>query len=70
MGAHLDESLKCRIIVGQCVDFSKLIPRDRIQMESDKRLEIATHNGQTFFQHIVKREGIGIGSIYHWDLPF
>ena len=70
LGAHLDESVRRKIIVGEYVDFAKLIPKDRVSLENDKRLEIVSKNGQTFFQPIIEREGIGINNIYSWDQAF
>ena len=70
VAAHVDESLKRRIIEGEYVDFSRLVPRDRVSLEADKRLEIVTKNGQTYFQPIVEHEGIGINNIYKWDQAF
>ena len=70
VGAHIYENLKRKIISGDYVDFARLIPRDRVSMEADKRLEIVSRNGQTFFQPMVKREGVGINNIFRWDQAF
>ena len=70
VGAHIDENLKRKIISGDYVDFARLIPRDSVSMEADKRLEIVSRNGQTFFQPMVKREGVGINNIFRWDQAF
>ena len=48
IGVHLDDNLRKKIIQGEFVDFSKLIPKDKIVTEADRRLEIVTKNGQTF----------------------
>ena len=70
IGVHLDDNLRKKIIQGEFVDFSKLIPKDKIVTEADRRLEIVTKNGQTFFQPITERERVDISSLYRWDQAF
>ena len=70
IGAHLEDNLRQKIVQGEFVDFSKLIPKDKILAETDHRLEIVTKNGQTFFQPVTKREGVGITSLFRWDQAF
>ena len=70
LGVHIDEMLKRKIVAGKYIEFSRLIPKDQVMLESDNRLEIVTRNGQTFFQPIAEREGIGISNIFRWDQVF
>ena len=70
VAVHVDKSLNRCIIEGDYIDFSWLIPRDRVSLGADKRLEIVTKNGQMYFQPIVECEGIGINNIYKWDQAF
>ena len=55
LGSHIDEGTKDKIAAGMYVDFAKLLPRDRLVVEEDHRLEIVSRNGQTFFQPMEKR---------------
>ena len=70
IGAHVDESIHRKIKNEEFIDFAKLLPRDKIGIEQDKRLEIVTKNGQTFFQPISEREGISISRVFRWDQAF
>ena len=70
LGAHIDELLCRRIIAGEYVDFSRLIPKDRVSLEADKRLEIVSKNGQMLFQPAVECKGIGITNIFRWQQAF
>ena len=45
VAAHLEESLQGRIIKGEYVDFSRLIPRDRILEEEDETMQMIVKNG-------------------------
>ena len=49
VGAHIDDNTKHKIIMGEFVDFSRLIPKDRILLKSDRQMELVSRNGQTFF---------------------
>ena len=46
--AHVDESLKEKIRIGDYVDLPKLLPRDRIAHQEDQRLQLVVRNGQSF----------------------
>ena len=49
IGAHLDIAIQNKIVNNEYVDFSRLIPKDRIAKEEDHRMEIVNRGGQTFF---------------------
>ena len=49
VGAHVDEATYSKIIEGIYVDFGKLIPRDRIAVEEDQRLEMVIRGGKTYW---------------------
>ena len=72
LASHVDELTKRKIVNGEFVDFAKLIPNDRVSMETsrDCRLEIVSKNGQTFFQPVAERELSGITGIGKWDQAF
>ena len=48
IGGHVDEAMRTKIVRGDYIDFSKLIPKDRILTEEDDRLELVVRNGRTF----------------------
>ena len=70
VGSHLEESLRRKIVCHEYMDFSRLLPRDRIVREADKRLEIVHKDGQTFFRPVSERESGGITGLYKWDQAF
>ena len=45
VAAHVEESVEKRIRNCEYVDFVRLLPRDRVQMQQDNRLEIINQNG-------------------------
>ena len=70
IGAHVDKSIRKKIIVGDYVDFSRLISHDRLIQENDKRMEIVSKNGQTYFQPVSERETGNINSLVKWDQAY
>ena len=57
VAAHIDNSLRKRIENGEYVDFSRLLPRDRISEEQNNRLEWVQdlNGGGTFRQPVSER---------------
>ena len=49
VAAHVDESLKRRIIEGEYVDFSRLVPRDRVSLEADKSWKLSQKMAKHIF---------------------
>ena len=45
VAAHVDKVLERRIRNGEFIDFARLLPRDRVQMQQDNRVELVNHNG-------------------------
>ena len=45
VAAHVDESLERCIRSGEYVDFARLIPQDRVQMQQDNRLQLIQQDG-------------------------
>ena len=48
IGGHIDENMRQKIVKGEYIDFSKLIPRDKMLTDDDHRLELVVRNGRTF----------------------
>ena len=70
LGNHLDSSLRKKIVEHEYVDFSRLLPRDKVRSESDNRLEMVNQNGKTYWVPYSDRDNISIGSYHKWDLAF
>ena len=48
-GNHVNEITRKKIGNGEYVDFSKLMPRDRIALEEDQRMEMVNRGGMSFW---------------------
>ena len=70
MGTHLDKTMVDKIIAGEYIDFGKLLPRDKIIIQEDHRMEIVTKGGLTYFTPVVDREVSMINSFSHWEQAF
>ena len=65
MGSHADQLTQEKIKREEYVDFSKLLPKDKIFVEEDSRLELVIRNGQTFWSPV--SETITINSFNKWE---
>ena len=72
VGAHVDEVTKQKIQNFGYVDLARLLPRDRIIEEEDKRLTLVNKNGQAWLVPASEMEsGSGnINSYSKWHLAF
>ena len=70
VGAHLDESLKRKIIKHEYVDLVRLLPRDRVRSETDNQLEMVNRGGKTYWVPYSDRDLTVINSYHRWDLAF
>ena len=68
IGRHLDESIKRRIQEGEFVDFSRLLPRDRILAINDSHLQLFNNNGKPELRFVTESETIG--SFSKWEQAF
>ena len=68
IGSHVDELTQSKIIQGEYIDFSKLIPRDKILAEEDSRLELVIKNGRTFWSPV--SETVTINCFSRWEQAF
>ena len=68
IGGHIDESTQLKIIIGKYIDFSKLIPRDKILVEEENRLELVVKNGRTFWSQV--NETVSINCFSRWEQAF
>ena len=70
LGGHVDGSLHRRIIEHEYIDFTRLIPRDRVKIKTDNRLEMVQQNGKTYWVPYADRENLTVNSYAQWDLAF
>ena len=68
VGAHLEEAMINKIREGKYVDFSKLIPKDRVMAEEDTRMEMVVRNGRTFVSPV--SSVIAITNFNRWEQAF
>ena len=71
VGAHLDSSIKHKILQHDYIDFARLLPRDRITHKEDHRMELINKNGNTYFVPVSDRECAGgINNFNKWEQAF
>ena len=70
VGAHIDERTREKISQGLYVDFSKLLPKDRILVEEDGQMELVICNGKTFWMPASATEGVNINTFNKWEQAF
>ena len=68
VGGHVDDLTKQKIIKGEYVDFSKLLPKDRILVEEEGRMELVIRNGKTFWVPV--SESVSINNFRKWEQAF
>ena len=68
VGGHIEESIYEKIIKGDYVDFSKLLPRDRVISEEDCRMNLVMRGGRSFWVPV--NEGIQISNFSRWEQAF
>ena len=70
VGNHVEENIRERIENGEYVDFARLLPRDRLLMEEDNRMEIVNRNGKTFFVPATDQDTNSITNFSRWEQAF
>ena len=66
--AHVDEVTQFRIQKGEYIDLSRLLPKDRILMEEDQRMQLIMHNGKSYWVPV--QESTAINSYNKWEQAF
>ena len=73
VATHVDESTQRKIEKGDYVDFTRLLPRDKILEEEEEAMQMVVKNGKTFWKPVnswdVDNSG-GISSINKWEQAF
>ena len=65
---HVDSLTRDKIRGGEFVDFSRLVPRDKMLVEEDQRMEMVNRNGLTYWVPI--RDSSNINSFAKWEQAF
>ena len=68
IGGHIDENTRNKIINGDYIDFGKLLPKDRLLVEDEGKLELVIRNGKTFWVPV--SEAITINGFSRWEQAF
>ena len=71
VAAHMDESVHQKIVNSEFVDFSLLLPRDRISRAEDGRMELINKDGRTYFVPAIERDNHNVISNFpRWEQAF
>ena len=70
VGNHIDEALKRKIGNGEYVDFAKLMPKDRVGVDDDNRMEMVNRGGMSFWVPVSEREVTSISNFIKWEQAF
>ena len=70
VGNCVEDHIRQRIDNGEYVDFSRLLPRDRLTMEEDNRMEIINKNRKTYFVPAAAIDPNGISNFSCWEQAF
>ena len=68
VASHLDESIIRKIENSEYVDFTKLIPKDKIVAEDDTELKLVMCEGKTFY--VLVKETQAISGFGRWEQAF
>ena len=68
---YVDEGTRLKIENGEYIDFARLLPRDRLSIEEDNRMEIVNKNGKTYFVPATDLDHTGgITNFSRWEQAF
>ena len=70
VAVHVDQGMERKIVNGDYVDFAKLIPKDRLNHDTDHRMELVNRGGMTYFVPVSDRESTQINSFQSWEKAF
>ena len=70
VAAHVDQITKTKIVNREYIKFSKLISKDRIELEEEQRLELVNKEGRPVWIPTGDREGTVISSFSKWEQAF
>ena len=67
---HIDEVTRQKIISGQYIDLAKLIPKDKVAIRNDARMELVNRAGRAYYEPVADKEVIAITSFGKWEQAF
>ena len=67
MGTHINKSLADKIIAGEYMDFARLLPRERIAVQDNHRMELVSRGGFTYFVSVADCETNTINNFSKWE---
>ena len=67
---HLDEAIQDKIMRGDYVDFGRLIPKDRIQIQEEYKVEMKVKDGKTYWSTSAGEDTTQIASYVKWEQAF
>ena len=70
VGSHVDEITRRKIGSGEYVDFSKLMPKDRVNLEEDVRMEMINKGGMSYWVPMSERDNTVISSYSRWEQAY
>ena len=70
IGGHVDSVLQQRIVEMDYIDFSRLLPKDKISKVEDHRYELVVRGGSTFFAPVSDRDATTISNFSKWEQAF
>ena len=70
--SHVEEVVRKKVLNMEYVDFSKLIPTQKMGRDNDlgQRLEIVNCNGQSYLSPVSEHDRVNIGSYAKWEQAF
>ena len=72
VAAHLEEGLQKRIIRGEYIDLSRLLPRDTILEEEENTMQMIVKNSQTFWRPARNfgSDPLTVNNVHRWEQAF
>ena len=70
MGSHVDKTLVKKIHNHEYVDFARLLPRDRVSLQEDQRMELVNWNRMSYWTPVADCELNTITNFSKWEAAF
>ena len=68
IGSHINQVTQEKIANSGYVDFSKLLPKDKILIEDDNQLELVIKNGKPYW--MLTQVMVSISNFNKWEQAF
>ena len=68
ISSHVDGTLREKIWANEYIDFSKLLHRDRVKAELDRRMELVNRGGMAYYVPV--NDSISISGFNRWEQAF